>query len=223
MDDPAPGAALDEDRLGAISRGNSAKQVTYNGWPLHYFAGDEKPGDTMGQDQGGVWFVVTTNGGPVYTKARINATENNELGTMLTDESGRSLYLFTNDERNVSTCSGACALAWPPLITVEDPVAGDGLAQDRLGAISREDGAKQVTYNGKPLHYYAGDEKPGDTKGQDRGGVWFVVTTTGGPVYSKARINATENSELGTILMDASGRSLYLFTNSLFSVAFGSW
>jgi hypothetical protein len=42
----------------------------------------------------------------------------------LTDAAGRRLYLYTRDEPNISNCSGGCALAWPSLITVADPVAG---------------------------------------------------------------------------------------------------
>ena len=211
--DPIPVGSVKDSRLGTIEREDGGSQVTYNGWPLYGYANDEKPGDTLGQDRGGVWFAVTTDGAPLYTNAPVNATENGDFGTILTDESGRSLYLFTKDERNVSTCTGGCALAWPPLITVEDPVAGEGVAEDRIGTISRSDGSNQVTYNGWPLYYYASDEKPGDANGQDRGGVWFVVNTDGGPVYNNAPVNATDNEEMGSILTDASGRSLYLFAN----------
>ncbi|NQW21961.1 MAG: DNRLRE domain-containing protein [SAR202 cluster bacterium] len=210
--DPTPGEGLSADRIGVISRGDGAKQVTYNGWPLYYYDKDEKPGDAIGQDRGDVWFVVTTDGGAVYTNAPVNATENGALGSILTDAAGRSLYLYTKDERNVSNCSGGCALAWPPLITVEDPVPGEGLAADRIGTTARADGSKQVTYNGWPLYYYAPDEKPGDAIGQDRGGVWFVVTTDGGAVYTNAPVNAAVHAELGNILVDAAGRSLYLYT-----------
>ncbi|PKB72472.1 MAG: hypothetical protein BZY87_00005, partial [SAR202 cluster bacterium Io17-Chloro-G6] len=219
IDDPAAGAGLDEDRIGVISRANGAKQVTYNGWPLYYFAGDEKPGDTKGQDRGGVWFVVTTYGGPVYTNALVNAALNGDLGTILTDGAGRSLYLFTRDELGVSNCSGGCALAWPPLITVGDPVPGGGVDEGRMGTTVRSDGSNQVTYNGWPLYYYASDEKPGDTLGQDRAGVWFVITTDGGAIYTNAPVNAALNSDLGTILVDRAGRSLYLFTRDELGVS----
>ncbi|MDA1128384.1 MAG: CHRD domain-containing protein [Chloroflexi bacterium] len=212
IDDPAPGEGLAADRIGTTTRVDGSKQVTYNGWPLYYFAADEKPGDSLGQDVGGVWFVVTTDGGAVYTNAPVNAAPNGDLGTILLDAAGRSLYLYTRDERNVSNCTGGCALAWPPLITVEDPVPGEGLAADRIGTTTRADGSKQVTYNGWPLYYFAADEKPGDAIGQDRGGVWFVVTTDGGAVYTNAPVNATENGDMGMILTDAAGRSLYLYT-----------
>ncbi|MCH8297286.1 MAG: hypothetical protein IH873_04405 [Chloroflexi bacterium] len=218
--DPSAGEGLDAGRLATIQREDGSSQVTYNGKPLYYFANDEKPGDTLGQDRVDKWYVVSPDGGAVYTKAPVNASENGAFGTILMDAAGRSLYLFTKDERNITNCSGGCARAWPPLITVEDPVAGEGLAESRIGTISRGDGAKQVTYNGKPLYYFAKDEKPGDAMGQDVGGVWFVVTTDGGAVYTNAPVNASENSEQGTILTDAAGRSLYLFTKDQGSVSF---
>ena len=40
-------------------------QVTYNGWPLYLFAGDSAPGDTNGQGQGDVWYVLDPNGNPI--------------------------------------------------------------------------------------------------------------------------------------------------------------
>ncbi|MCH2511333.1 MAG: CHRD domain-containing protein [Dehalococcoidia bacterium] len=205
------GEGVNADRLATIRRADGSRQVTYNGKPLYYFADDQDPGDTMGQDSVDKWFVFSPDGGPVRTSAVLNANENGALGTILTDENGNSLYLFTRDERGDSSCTGGCALAWPPLLTIDHPVAGDGLTEDRIGTISRGDGVKQVTYNGRPVYYFADDEKPGDAMGQDRGRVWFVVTTDGGPVYTNAPVNAAETGELGTILTDASGRTLYLF------------
>ncbi|MDA0263284.1 MAG: CHRD domain-containing protein [Chloroflexi bacterium] len=210
--DPVAGEGIDAARLGAIEREDGGSQVTYNGKPLYYFANDTKAGDTLGQDRGGVWFVVSPDGGPIRTTASVTATESAGLGTFLADPSGNALYLYTKDEREVSNCSGGCALAWPPLLTVEDPLAGEGLAEDRIGATTRADGSKQVTYNGWPLYYFAADEKPGDTLGQDRGGVWFVLTTDGGAIYTNAPINAAEAGDMGSILVDAAGRSLYLYT-----------
>ena len=211
--DPISFGGINAGRLSTIERDDGGTQATYNGKPLYYYASDENPGDTLGQDRGDVWFLVSSDGGPIRTAAKVIGTDAGDMGTILTDPSGNSLYLFTRDERNVSNCSGGCALAWPPLLTVDDPVAGEGLDEGRIGTIDRSDGSKQVTYNGWPLYYYATDAKPGDTMGQDRGGVWFVVNTDGGPVYINAPVTASENGELGTILMDASGRSLYLFTN----------
>ena len=206
--DPVAGEGVNAQRLGMITREDGSTQVAYNGWPLYYFASDEKPGDTKGQY--GTWFVVSAFGGPIQTNAAVNIAESEEFGTMLVEASGRSLYLFTNDERNKSNCAGGCALAWPPLLTVGDPAAGEGVNADRLGSITRDDGSTQVAYNGWPLYYFAPDEKPGDTKGQY--GTWFVVSAFGGPIQTNAVVKIVEHAEFGSILADASGRSLYLFT-----------
>jgi len=113
------------------------------------------------------------------TPASVNVSQNAEYGDILVDANGMTLYLFTNDERDKSNCAGGCATAWPPLVTVGDPTAGEGVTGDKLGTITRDDGYTQVTYNGWPLYYFAPDEKPGDTKGQNVGDVWFVVDTAG--------------------------------------------
>ena len=212
VNDPVGGEGLSADHVGTITRADGSAQVTYNGWPLYYFAFDNRPGDTNGQDSFDVWYVLSTDGGPIQTNALVNVGEHSELGTILLDRSGRTLYLFTPDERNVSNCAGLCALAWPPLLTVNDPVGGEGLSADHVGTITRADGSAQVTYNGWPLYYFAFDNRPGDTNGQDSFDVWYVLSTDGGPIQTNALVNVGEHSELGTILLDRSGRTLYLFT-----------
>lgn len=51
--------------LGTAPRDDGGQQVTYNGWPLYSFAGDEGPGDTNGQGVGDVWYVVSPEGEPI--------------------------------------------------------------------------------------------------------------------------------------------------------------
>ena len=204
--DPVAGDGITESRLGTTTRDDGSTQVAYNGWPLYYFANDAAPGDVNGQNRGGVWFVLSSHGGPVQGNAPANLTENAILGSILTEISGRTLYLFTNDKRNVSNCSGGCAGAWPPLATIGDPVAGEGVAEGSLGTIAREDGYTQVTYNGWPLYNFANDDKPGDSKGQDRGGVWYVVSADGGAIQTSPTVNVSEDPALGSILTETSGR-----------------
>jgi predicted lipoprotein with Yx(FWY)xxD motif len=60
--DPVAGEGLDEALLGTISLPDGTTQVTYNGWPLYYYAEDTAPGDTNGQAVGDVWFLVTAAG-----------------------------------------------------------------------------------------------------------------------------------------------------------------
>jgi predicted lipoprotein with Yx(FWY)xxD motif len=59
-DDPT-----DASLVGTIARDDGGAQVTYDGWPLYYFGGDEGPGDTNGQGVGDVWFVVSPAGEPI--------------------------------------------------------------------------------------------------------------------------------------------------------------
>ena len=116
-------------------------------------------------------------------------------------------------ERESSNCSGNCTQSWSPLLTVGDAIGGEGVAPDRLEVIARDDGSSQVTYNGWPLYYFAKDEKPGDTNGQDVGTLCYLVSKDGAPVQTSAKVNFSVDPPLGNILTDASGRTLYLFTN----------
>ena len=49
-------------KLGTITTPDGKKQVTLNGMPLYYFAKDTKPGDTLGQGVGGVWYLSDPSG-----------------------------------------------------------------------------------------------------------------------------------------------------------------
>ena len=105
-----------------------------------------------------------------------------KLGTILVDSKARSLYLFVADTGSSSTCSGACAGAWPPLTTTQKPVAGAGVTASLLGTTKRSDGTLEVTYAGHPLYYYAGDTAAGDTTGQalaQFGAPWYVLAPSG--------------------------------------------
>jgi predicted lipoprotein with Yx(FWY)xxD motif len=107
------------------------------------------------------------------------------VGTYLTGASGRSLYIWVADSGGKSSCSGACASAWPPLITKGAPTATSGAVASDLGVITRSDGTKQVTYKGRPLYYFAGDTAAGMTNGQGSnqfGAKWWLLSPSGGTV-----------------------------------------
>lgn len=108
--------------------------------------------------------------------------EDSSLGTILTDSDGRTLYVFLNDTDGESTCYDDCAQSWPALAARGEVVAGDGVDAALLGTVERTDGDAQVTYAGRPLYYFSGDEAPGDTNGQEIGDVWYVVSPEGEPV-----------------------------------------
>ena len=56
------GDGVDGSLLGTVARDDGSQQVTYNGWPLYYFAADAEPGDVNGQGVNEVWFVVSGAG-----------------------------------------------------------------------------------------------------------------------------------------------------------------
>ena len=110
------------------------------------------------------------------------------LGTILADKTGRTLYLFEQDSGRKSACTGACAAGWPPLTASGTPTAGSGINAGMLATITRADGKSQVTYNGHPLYTFAGDSKPGDTKGEGAnafGARWFAVSSDGSAIQKK--------------------------------------
>jgi predicted lipoprotein with Yx(FWY)xxD motif len=108
-------------------------------------------------------------------------------GSYLTGAGGRALYLWVADSNGKSVCSGACATAWPPLVTKGAPVAAHGVKASDLSTITRSGGAKQVTYQGHPLYYYIADTSSGQITGQGSdkfGAKWWLVSPTGSAITS---------------------------------------
>ena len=107
------------------------------------------------------------------------------LGQILVDSNGRTLYLFEKDSATSSTCYGACASAWPPATIAGALDAGTGASAAFLGTVRRTDGTIQLSYNGHPLYYYAGDANAGDTTGQGLlqfGAKWYVLGANGAKI-----------------------------------------
>lgn len=107
-----------------------------------------------------------------------------ELGVILVDGEGMTLYVFDNDTDQTSTCTGDCAANWPPL--TGEATAGGGADDSLLGSSQRDDGTPQVTYAGRPLYHFAGDQGPGDTNGQAVGDRWWVIGPDGEAVTTSA-------------------------------------
>jgi predicted lipoprotein with Yx(FWY)xxD motif len=114
-------------------------------------------------------------------------------GTVLVDGQGRTLYLYTPDTSSASTCTGVCAATWPPLATQGAPQAKAGVDASKLGATTRSDGSKQVTYAGHPLYTFATGTgtAPGDLSGQGVGGIWYVVGVDGVKITTSAKAGTT--------------------------------
>jgi predicted lipoprotein with Yx(FWY)xxD motif len=106
---------------------------------------------------------------------------NSDLGEILTDAEGNTIYFFANDSEDTSTCAGDCAANWPPVPTEGSPTAGEGVDAE-LGTTEATDGTTMLTVNGFPAYYFAGDSAPGDTNGQGVGDVWWVFGADGEPI-----------------------------------------
>jgi predicted lipoprotein with Yx(FWY)xxD motif len=105
-----------------------------------------------------------------------------ELGMVLIDSNGMTLYDFHKDKGGKSSCYGACVAVWPPLLTEGEAQVGNGASASKLGTVERKDGTTQVTYAGHPLYTYVGDKKPGEATGNDIddfGAEWYALQSNG--------------------------------------------
>lgn len=91
---------------------------------------------------------------------------------VLTGSNGMTLYVFDKDAAGSgkSVCNGPCANNWPPLLVM----AGENASGD-YSVITRDDGKKQWAFKGKPLYYWAKDQKPGERTGDGFNGVWHLA------------------------------------------------
>jgi predicted lipoprotein with Yx(FWY)xxD motif len=105
----------------------------------------------------------------------VKMSNNPKLSKILTDINDMTLYAYAKDANSKSSCYGDCLKNWEPLI-VNKRLASTEAYNGYLGQITREDGQKQITYNGMPLYRFKGDKKPGDALGQSAQGLWFVVS-----------------------------------------------
>jgi predicted lipoprotein with Yx(FWY)xxD motif len=115
----------------------------------------------------------------------VGTAKDPNLGQILVDGKGQTLYLFEKDKGSTSACYGACAQFWPPLTTSGKPQAGSGATASLLGTTSRTDGKSQVTYNGHPLYLFANDAQPGQVSGEGLnqfGAGWDVLSPLGNKI-----------------------------------------
>ena len=114
---------------------------------------------------------------PASTGTKVAVAEL-ELGRILVDARGHTLYLFAKDKNGKSACIGKCAAFWPPLLTSGKTLATAGAKTSLLGTTKRADGRLQVTYNHHPL-YTSPRTCEGQTNGEeDRafGAKWYAVS-----------------------------------------------
>ena len=92
-------------------------------------------------------------------------------GGALVAANGMTLYSFDADKASSgkSVCNGPCAGLWPPLLAAVDLPSGD------YSVVTRDDGARQLAYKGKPLYFYKADQKAGDRTGDNFKNVWHII------------------------------------------------
>jgi len=151
---------------GGASGGKSSTDVETAGETSRY-GGGGKPTSAAG----------TKGGDGIVSAAQVG-----DLGTILVDSQGLTLYDFHKDKGGESSCYGACAAAWPPLLSDGNPQAQGKADRSMLGTTERKDGTLQVTYNGWPLYTYVADQAPGEANGNDIdqfGAEWYALQPNG--------------------------------------------
>ncbi len=112
--------------------------------------------------------AVPAAAAPPAAKAVVVAAMTARGNVLAAASDGRTVYTFNSDMSGsaVSNCTGGCASEWPALTVASGTMlsAGPGV-NGHLGHIVRSDGRTQVTYNGLPLYFFAGDSGPGQTHG----------------------------------------------------------
>ena len=103
-------------------------------------------------------------------------TELTAMGKLLANPHGMTVYYYTEDKpgSGVSSCTGGCASAWPPVLAPVRIPASIKLPGP-LGVIVRPGGIRQVTINGYPIYRYAGDKMPGQATGNGLEGSWHDI------------------------------------------------
>ncbi|MDX3655714.1 hypothetical protein PV646_00220 [Streptomyces sp. ID05-26A] len=132
-----------------------------------------------------------------------------DLGPVVTDDQGLTLYRFEGDKPGESTCEGECAANWPPATVSGENFSVEGVDQGLVGSIVRKDGSRQLTVDGMPQYRFAKDTKPGETKGQGLQGKWFATGSNGARTQLAARTGVVAG--LGAVLTNNAGLTLYRF------------
>jgi predicted lipoprotein with Yx(FWY)xxD motif len=193
---PIAGPGVNPALLGTVTRtdvlsGKSVQQVTYAGLPLYRFFLDETPGQTDGANlfdpvtsPTGIWYLVEPGRGhPAPGRLHLRAeTVNGATVLAASMDNDFSLLphgsfpVYTSSHHGARACQRSCALIWPPVLTSGRPVAGPGVDPHALGVITRPDGTRQVTYQGKPLYLFIKDAYiPGITGTQSINGAGAVT------------------------------------------------
>ncbi|WP_172826949.1 di-heme oxidoredictase family protein [Flammeovirga sp. SJP92] len=142
-----------------------------------------KDGNETGIDCGGVC-TECTDPEPETKDLVISIENSSQYGEYLIakygDQPAKTIYTWSNDNSEFTSCTGGCAQSWPYVVTdaklnlVLPSRLPNGVTGE-FGLSGTCDGQLQLTLNGQPLYYYTGDNNEGDINGEGAGGVWWIV------------------------------------------------
>jgi predicted lipoprotein with Yx(FWY)xxD motif len=149
--------------------------------------------------------MMTPAGASTSHTITVKTAQVPKVGLVLTTNAGLTLYRLTSDPTGTSTCTGACAQIWLPLLLPK----GDHLHGPRglkgLSTIHVAHGRRQVAFHGAALYHFTGDTKLGQAKGQGIEGMWFAVLKSGIP--TAAHVSAPASPSVTTTPPSTSGTS----------------
>jgi predicted lipoprotein with Yx(FWY)xxD motif len=156
---------------------------------------------------------------PAAPAKEISLSTNATLGSILTDKTGRTLYMFANDATGANSCTGGCEVLWP-VFNVDNLTAallGTGLTLTDFTTITTASSKKQLVYKGRPLYYYAPvvggvntPEAAGQTTGEGFGnGVWYVAKPDYSVMLTNTQLVGHDGKNYTSAYVEGTGKTLY--------------
>ena len=193
-ENPVIGAGLNASDFAVITRPDGSKQTSYKGWPLYYFMNDSKAGDTKGDNVANLWAIAKPDYSVMFGNAQLLGLDSVKYGDQgvagvgasqyLTDDRGRTLYLFSLDSAGKNKFTKADYSnnkAWP-IDSVTTVGAFPTLLDKTQFKTIDVAGRKQLVYRGHPMYFFGQDAATrGNTKGVSfptpGAGIWKVQTS----------------------------------------------
>ncbi|MFF9868948.1 SCO0930 family lipoprotein [Streptomyces sp. NPDC013953] len=216
------------------TNGQSVGAAAPAGAPAENAGGYGSDYGSGGAAQGG----AAQGGAEAGPAGQLAVWDSKELGKVLTDSEGFTLYRFDKDSASPpkSNCEGECAKTWP-VVSADGAKPPAGVDASLMGEVTRADGTKQLTLDGWPLYRYAKDTKPGEAKGQGVGGTWYAASPEGkkaaadsgaegeeeagaaeeesgedaGTPADLAGLSVRKDPKLGEVVVDKNGMTVYRF------------
>ena len=134
----------------------------------------------------------------------VGVRNDDQLGLILTDNTGRTLYVSMQDSPYQSNCVGRCQQQWLPILLEQGKPNATPELPGEFGITLRHDGGDQISYNGRPLYVWHKD-RVADTKGHGLDKQWFVANV-------EPTVQLRTDPESNLHLVGPNGMTLYGIT-----------